>query len=69
VRAAEPSCPPNDGPSGAMLGEIVYTEVPAGDTASGRELWDSLLMRRSEAFSSPSEHRIGRRTTRLLSRR
>ena len=43
-----------------MAGEIVHIEIPADDTAKGREFWGSLFGWSFESFPSPSEYHMTR---------
>jgi predicted enzyme related to lactoylglutathione lyase len=41
-------------------GQIVHFEIPADDTAKGREFWGSLFGWEFEAFPGPSEYHLTR---------
>jgi uncharacterized protein len=41
-------------------GQIVHIEIPADDTAKGREFWGSLFGWQFEAFPGPSEYHMTR---------
>src|SRR5947207_4545786 len=43
-----------------MPGQIVHFEIPADDTARGREFWGSLFGWQFEAFPGPSEYHMTR---------
>ena len=43
-----------------MPGEIVHFEIPADDTARGREFWGSLFGWQFEAYPGPSEYHMAR---------
>ena len=43
-----------------MAGEIVHFEIPADDTAEGREFWGSLFGWKFEEFPGPSEYHMTR---------
>jgi len=43
-----------------MPGQIVHIEIPADDTAQGREFWGSLFGWEFEAFPGPSEYHMTR---------
>ena len=43
-----------------MPGEIVHFEIPADDTAKGREFWGSLFGWKFEEFPGPSEYHMTR---------
>jgi predicted enzyme related to lactoylglutathione lyase len=43
-----------------MRGEIVHIEIPADDTAQGREFWGSLFGWQFESFPGPSEYHMTR---------
>ena len=43
-----------------MAGEIVHIEIPADDTAKGREFWGSLFGWEFESFPGPSEYHMTR---------
>ena len=43
-----------------MPGEIVHFEIPADDTAKGREFWGSLFGWEFESFPGPSEYHMAR---------
>jgi predicted enzyme related to lactoylglutathione lyase len=43
-----------------MPGQIVHIEIPADDTAKGREFWGSLFGWTFEAFPGPSEYHMTR---------
>ncbi len=43
-----------------MPGQIVHFEIPADDTAKGREFWGSLFGWQFEAFPGPSEYHMTR---------
>ena len=43
-----------------MPGEIVHFEIPADDTAKGREFWGSLFGWKFEAYPGPSEYHMTR---------
>src|SRR5918999_5184816 len=57
--AAEPRPPPNaDATGGAMPGQVVHLEIPADDTAKGREFWGSLFGWQFEPFPGPFEYHM-----------
>jgi uncharacterized protein len=39
-----------------MAGQVVHVEIPADDTAKGREFWGSLFGWRFEAYPGPFEY-------------
>jgi uncharacterized protein len=41
-----------------MAGQIVHFEIPADDTAKGREFWGSLFGWQFEAYPGPSEYHM-----------
>jgi predicted enzyme related to lactoylglutathione lyase len=43
-----------------MAGQVVHVEIPADDTARGREFWGSLFGWEFEAFPGPSEYHMTR---------
>jgi predicted enzyme related to lactoylglutathione lyase len=43
-----------------MPGEIVHVEIPADDTAKGREFWGSLFGWKFESFPGPFEYYMTR---------
>jgi predicted enzyme related to lactoylglutathione lyase len=43
-----------------VAGEIVHIEIPADDTAEGREFWSALFGWRFESFPGPSEYHMTR---------
>jgi uncharacterized protein len=43
-----------------MPGQIVHIEIPADDTAKGREFWGSLFGWQFEAYPGPSEDHMTR---------
>jgi hypothetical protein len=43
-----------------MPGEIVHIEIPADDTAQGREFWSSLFGWQFESYPGPSEYHMTR---------
>jgi predicted enzyme related to lactoylglutathione lyase len=43
-----------------MPGQIVHYEIPADDTAKGREFWGSLFGWQFEAFPGPFEYHMAR---------
>jgi uncharacterized protein len=43
-----------------MAGEIAHIEIPADDTAKGREFWGSLFGWEFESFPGPSEYHMTR---------
>ena len=43
-----------------MPGQIVHIEIPADDTARGREFWGSLFCWQFEAFPGPFEYHMAR---------
>jgi predicted enzyme related to lactoylglutathione lyase len=43
---------------GAMPGKLVHFEIPADDTAKGREFWGSLFGWQFEAFPGPFEYHM-----------
>ena len=43
-----------------MPGQIVHFEIPADDTAKGREFWGSLFGWQFEAYPGPSEYHMTR---------
>jgi len=43
-----------------MSGQIVHIEIPADDTAEGREFWGSLFGWQFEAFPGPFEYHMTR---------
>ena len=43
-----------------MPGQIVHFEIPADDTAKGREFWGSLFGWQFESFPGPSEYHMTR---------
>ena len=43
-----------------MAGEMVHIEIPADDTAAGREFWGSLFGWKFESFPGPFEYHIAR---------
>src|SRR5438874_941263 len=43
-----------------MPGQIVHYEIPADDTAKGREFWSSLFGWQFEAFPGPFEYHMAR---------
>ena len=43
-----------------MPGQIVHIEIPADDTAKGREFWGSLFGWQFESFPGPSEYHMTR---------
>ena len=43
-----------------MPGQIVHIEIPADDTAKGREFWGSLFGWEFQAFPGPSEYHMTR---------
>ena len=43
-----------------MAGQIVHFEIPADDTAKGREFWGSLFGWQFEAYPGPSEYHMTR---------
>jgi len=45
-----------------MPGQIVHFEIPADDTAKGREFWGSLFGWQFEAFPGPFEYHMTRMT-------
>jgi predicted enzyme related to lactoylglutathione lyase len=57
VTTAELWSPPNDDSRGeAMPGQVVQVEIPADDTARGREFWGSLFGWEFEAYPGPFEY-------------
>src|SRR5207245_10138616 len=50
---------PDDHARGAaMPGRIVHFEIPADDTAKGREFWGALFGWKFESFPGPSEYHM-----------
>jgi predicted enzyme related to lactoylglutathione lyase len=45
-----------------MSGQVVHVEIPADDTAKGREFWGSLFGWEFEAFPGPFEYHMTRLT-------
>ena len=45
-----------------MPGQIVHFEIPADDTAAGREFWGALFGWKFESFPGPSEYHMARNT-------
>ena len=45
-----------------MPGQIVHFEIPADDTAAGREFWGALFGWKFESFPGPSEYHMTRNT-------
>jgi uncharacterized protein len=43
-----------------MAGEIVHIEIPADDTAKGREFWSGLFGWAFESYPGPSEYHMTR---------
>jgi len=43
-----------------MSGQIVHFEIPADDTAKGREFWGSLFGWQFESYPGPSEYHMTR---------
>ena len=43
-----------------MPGQIVHIEIPADDTAAGREFWGSLFGWQFESYPGPSEYHMTR---------
>ena len=43
-----------------MPGQIVHFEIPADDTAKGREFWGSLFGWQFEAYPGPAEYHMTR---------
>ena len=43
-----------------MPGQIVHIEIPADDTAKGREFWGSLFGWQFQSFPGPSEYHMTR---------
>ena len=43
-----------------MAGAIVHIEIPADDTAAGREFWGSMFGWQFESFPGPSEYHMTR---------
>lgn len=43
-----------------MAGAVVHIEIPADDTAQGREFWGSLFGWKFESFPGPSEYHMTR---------
>lgn len=43
-----------------MPGQIVHIEIPAEDTAKGRQFWGSLFGWQFDAFPGPTEYHIAR---------
>jgi predicted enzyme related to lactoylglutathione lyase len=43
-----------------MAGQIVHFEIPADDTAKGREFWGSLFGWQFESYPGPSEYHMTR---------
>jgi predicted enzyme related to lactoylglutathione lyase len=43
-----------------MAGEVVHVEIPADDTAKGREFWGSLFGWQFESYPGPSEYHMTR---------
>ena len=43
-----------------MPGQIVHIEIPADDTAKGREFWGSLFGWQFESYPGPSEYHMTR---------
>jgi hypothetical protein len=50
----------HDARGGQMPGQIVHIEIPADDTAKGREFWGSLFGWKFEAYPGPNEYYMTR---------
>src|SRR5437867_3541108 len=61
LRYDRPAIPSTKMPEeGTMPGEPVHFEIPADDTAKGREFWGSLFGWQFESFPGPFEYHIAR---------
>src|SRR5438128_11671510 len=59
MTAAEPRPPPDDDARGGRVpGQIVHFEIPADDTAKGREFWGSLFGWQFQSYPGPFEYHM-----------